>query len=57
MEFLDRHRFKEFKLHEITAYLKNLGATHTGKKIKGNLLMRGLYLIFKYKPKSLNNQK
>jgi hypothetical protein len=35
MEFLDRHRFKEFKLHEITAYLKNLGATHTGKKIKG----------------------
>ena len=22
MEFLDRHRFKEFKLHEITAYLK-----------------------------------
>ena len=35
MEFLDRHRFKEFKLHEITAYLKNLGATHAGKKIKG----------------------
>tara|TARA_Y100001973_G_C5197162_1_gene335006 strand:+ start:228 stop:1733 length:1506 start_codon:yes stop_codon:yes gene_type:complete len=35
MEFLDRHRFKEFKLHEITAYLKNLGATHSGKKIKG----------------------
>ena len=35
MEFLDRHRFKEFKLHEITAYLKNLGATHSGKKVKG----------------------
>ena len=35
MEFLDRHRFKEFKLHEITAYLKNLGANHSGKKIKG----------------------
>jgi len=35
MEFLDRHRFKEFKLHEITAYLKNLGATHNSKKIKG----------------------
>jgi len=35
MEFLERHRFKEFKLHEITAYLKNKGATHDSKKIKG----------------------
>ena len=35
MEFLERHRFKEFKLHEVTAYLKNKGATHDSKKIKG----------------------
>ena len=35
MEFLDRHRFKEFKLNQITAYLKDLGATHDGKKVKG----------------------
>jgi len=38
MEFLDRHRFKEFKLNEITAYLKNLGAEHSGKKIKGKFM-------------------
>ena len=38
MEFLDRHRFKEFKLNEITAYLKNLGANHSGKKIKGKFM-------------------
>ena len=38
MEFLDRHRFKEFKLHEITAYLKNLGANHIGRKIKGKFV-------------------
>ena len=35
MEFLDRHRFKEFKLNQITAYLKDLGAQNEGKKIKG----------------------
>jgi hypothetical protein len=35
MEFLDRHRFKEFKLNQITAYLKDLGAQHEGKKVKG----------------------
>jgi len=38
MEFLDRHRFKEFKLNEITAYLKNLGAEHDSKKVKGKFL-------------------
>lgn len=38
MEFLDRHRFKEFKLNEITAYLKNLGAEHSGKKVKGKFM-------------------
>ena len=39
MEFLDRHRFKEFKLNEITAYLKNLGAEHdSGKKLKGKFM-------------------
>ena len=27
----------EFKLNEITAYLKNLGANHSGKKIKARL--------------------
>ena len=29
---------KEFKLNEITAYLKNLGAEHDSKKVKGKFL-------------------
>ena len=35
MEFLEKHRFKEFKLHEVTAHLKEFGAEHLTKKIKG----------------------
>jgi hypothetical protein len=38
MEFLDRHRFKEFKLQEVTALLKNFGASHSGKKVKGKFI-------------------
>ena len=35
IEFLDKHRFREFKLHEVTAHLKDRGAKHEAKKIKG----------------------
>ena len=35
MEFLEKHRFKEFKLHEVTAHLKERGAKHEAKKVKG----------------------
>ena len=35
IEFLEKHRFREFKLHEVTAHLKEKNAKQQTKKIKG----------------------
>ena len=37
IEFLEKHRFREFKLHEVTAHLKEKNAKHQTKKIKGSM--------------------